>query len=79
MSHLSAKLPNDGFLLVVGSGTVGAVHVLQYRYDNQRRTGQLYPKDKHLNGKTFTQRIERNKLLTSSIRIKWLVCKTKCG
>jgi len=35
------------------------------------------PKDKHLTGKIFTQRIKRNNL-TLRTRIKWLARKTIC-
>ncbi|EFG4207902.1 IS1 family transposase, partial [Escherichia coli] len=35
------------------------------------------PKEKHLTGKIFTQRIERNNL-TLRTRIKWLARKTLC-
>lgn len=61
-------------------GATGAAYPLQHRHAHQRRLGQLWlgvPKDKHLTGKIFTQRIERNNL-TLRTRIKRLARKTIC-
>lgn len=61
-------------------GVTGAAYPLQHRHAHQRRLGQLWlggPKDKHLTGKIFTQRIERNNL-TLRTRIKRLARKTIC-
>ena len=45
--------------------------------DEWGRYTRALPKEKHLTGKIFTQRIERNNL-TLRARIKWLARKTLC-